>query len=175
MNKQMSTIYLENGALALAILVFGYMAGFFWTYTFNVNPAMLQVDGQTYASVQSLFNENVRHLPFFLLFFGGGFVPILAIMLNLKHWQHIWFWLIVTAAAVYILGIIFYTRNVNLPLNYYTESWDPNNLPLDWADTRDSWNTANAFRVMTSAISFSVSVLALLLKACGQKANNIIK
>ncbi len=39
----------------------GIMAGFFYTYTFNVNLAMLEVDGSTYAVVQSLFNENVRH------------------------------------------------------------------------------------------------------------------
>ncbi len=37
------------------------MAGFFWTYSDNVNLAMLQVDGATYATVQSLFNMNVRH------------------------------------------------------------------------------------------------------------------
>ena len=112
----MRTIYIENSALALAVIVLGYMAGFFWTYTFNVNLAMLQVDGETYATMQSLFNENVRHIPFYLLFFGGGFVPILAIVLNMKNWKTISFWLIVSAVVVYILGIIFYTRNVNLPL-----------------------------------------------------------
>ena len=175
MNKRLSTLYLENGALALAIIVFGYMAGFFWTYTYNVNLAMLQVDGQTYAVVQSLFNENVRHFAFFLFFFGGAFVPIAAILLNLKNWRHISFWLLVIAAVVYIAGIIFYTRSVNLPLNSYTESWDPMNLPLDWAETRDSWNSANSFRVTTSATSFALSVVALCTRACGQNANNVIK
>ena len=175
MNKKMSTIYIENGVLALSILVFGYMAGLFWTYTFNVNLAMLQVDGKTYAIMQSLFNENIRHVPFFLLFFSGGFVPVLAVVLNLKNWKQLSFWLIVIAAVVYILGIIFYTRNVNLPLNYYTESWDPSSLPLDWAETRDSWNAANAFRVGTSTTSFVMAVMALLIRACGQKANSVIK
>ncbi|MDJ0753575.1 MAG: DUF1772 domain-containing protein [Ardenticatenaceae bacterium] len=162
MTSKINITYLENGALALAILVLGYMAGFFWTYTFNVNLAMQQVDGEIYATMQSLFNENVRHIPFFLLFFGGGFVPVLAILLNLRNWRQLSFWLIVIAAIVYILGIIFYTRVVNLPLNYYTESWNPQNLPLDWAVTRDSWNEANAFRVGTSATSFVLSVGALM-------------
>ena len=165
MTNKMYLIYLENSALALAIIVFGYMAGFFWTYTFNVNLAMLQVDGETYAIMQSLLNENVRHIPFFLLFFGGGFVPVLTILLNLRNWRQLSFWLIVIAAIVYILGIIFYTRNVNLPLNYYTESWNPQDLPLDWATTRDSWNEANAFRVGTSTTSFVLSVVALMSRA----------
>ena len=61
--------FLENSSLALATIVFGIMAGFFWTYSFNVNYAMLQVDGSTYVQVQSLFNQNVRHSMFFYLLF----------------------------------------------------------------------------------------------------------
>jgi len=62
----------EKTSIALAAAVLGLMAGFFWTYSYNVNLAMLQVDGATYATVQSLFNVNVRHAAFFMLFFGGG-------------------------------------------------------------------------------------------------------
>ncbi len=174
MSNKVNMIYLENGVLALAIIVFGYMAGFFWTYTFNVNLAMLQVDGETYAIMQSLFNENVRHVPFYLLFFGGGFVPVVAIIVNLRNWRQISFWLILFAAITYILGIIFYTRNVNLPLNYYTESWNPTNVPLDWVVTRDSWNAANAFRVGTSTASFTLSVMALMLRAFEKKRSDDI-
>jgi len=46
---------------ALAVAAFGVMAGFFWTYSANVNLAMLTVDGATYATVQSAFNRHVRH------------------------------------------------------------------------------------------------------------------
>ena len=52
--------------------IFGVMAGFFWTYSANVNLAMLTVDGATYATVQSAFNRHVRHALFFALFFGIG-------------------------------------------------------------------------------------------------------
>lgn len=55
---------------ALAVLWLGLMAGFFGTYSANVNLAMLQMDGATYATVQSAFNRNVRHALFFALFFG---------------------------------------------------------------------------------------------------------
>ena len=156
---------LENGTLAIATLVFGVMAGFFWTYTFNVNLAMLQVDGETYAKVQSLFNENVRHLMFFAFFFGGGLFSIIASLANLRQWRTVSFWLVALAGVIYIAGVIVFTQQVNLPLNYYTESWQPFNLPADWMETRDRWNDANAVRVVTSFLPFLLCVVALVLRA----------
>ncbi len=152
-------------SLGLTVAFLGVMAGFFWTYTFNINLAMQQVDGQTYATMQSLFNQNVRHPMFFMFFFGSGAIAILAVLLNFRHRQSLFFWLIVLAAIVYIAGIIIFTKQVNLPLNAYTESWDPLNLPMDWQATRDSWNQANAFRTMTSFVSLLLSTSALMLRS----------
>src|SRR5687767_12648246 len=120
MNHTRSYILIENASIAFASAVLGLMAGFFWTYTFNVNPALLQVDGPTYATVQSLLNRNVRHVPFFVLFFGGGVVPIVAVLFNYKHRKELAFWLLVAAGLIYIVGVIVLTREVNLPINAYT-------------------------------------------------------
>jgi uncharacterized membrane protein len=155
----------ENLTLAAAIIVFGLMAGFFWTYTFNVNIAMLKVDGPTYATVQSLFNQNVRHVWFFALFFGGGAVSVAALLANYKHRTTWAFKLLALAAAVYIAGIIFFTREVNLPLNAITEAWNPAALPSDWSVIRDQWNQANAFRVVFAGAAFLLSLAALVLRA----------
>ncbi|MCB0082300.1 MAG: DUF1772 domain-containing protein [Caldilineaceae bacterium] len=163
--QKRSLTYIENGFLALATLVFGIMAGLFWTYTFNVNYAMLEVDGATYATVQSLLNQNVRHFMFFLFFFGGGFFSVLALAVNWRHWRHMSFWLLALAAIIYILGVIVFTAQVNLPLNYYTESWDPQNLPADWAQVRTQWNNANAIRVGTSGAAFVLALAALVVRA----------
>lgn len=156
---------IENISIAITTLVFGIMAGFFWTYTFNVNLAMLEVDGATYAVVQSLFNKNVRHFTFFVFFFGGGAFSIFAIIANWKHRKHASFALLVIASLIYIFGIIVFTSQVNLPLNYYTEAWDPQNLPSDWAAIREQWNSANAIRVGTSGLAFLLSVIALTHRA----------
>lgn len=163
MNK--TQFYIRSSLIALATLMLGVMAGFFWTYTFNVNLAMQQVDGETYATVQSLFNQNVRHSYFFTLFFGSAAVTVLAILANLKHYRRSFFWLLVAAAAIYIGGVIIYTSSVNLPLNAYTESWDISNLPSDWQATRDAWNSANALRVGTSGAAFILGMGALFGRA----------
>ena len=155
---------IENTSIAIAIIFFGIMAGFFWTYTFNVNIAMLTVDGETYARMQSLFNQNVRHPMFFTFFFGAGVISFLSTAINYKYIKDKSFWLLLMAALTYIAGVIFFTAQVNLPLNYYTESWNPSALPDDWATIRETWNQANAIRVGTSCTSFLLCVIALLTR-----------
>lgn len=164
MNTARNPVLLANTSVALATIFFGVMTGFFWTYSFNVNYAMLQVDGSTYALMQSLFNQNVRHLMFFVFFFGAGVLAIIAVFFNLKLRRSLSFWLLIGAAVIYILGVIVYTQQVNLPLNYYTESWDVENLPNDWEVTRANWNSANLFRVLTSGVSFILYVMVLLVR-----------
>lgn len=154
-----------NSTLALATFAVGIMAGFFYTYTFNVNLAMLQVDGATYATVQSLFNENVRHFMFFVFFFGSAGVLALALITNWPTWRTPAFWLLVAATLLYVLGIVIFTAQVNLPLNAYTESWDPAALPADWETTRTAWNEANAQRVAYSFLAFICNLAALTLRA----------
>ncbi len=157
--------FLENITIAVATFVFGIMAGLFWTYTFNVNLAMLEVDGATYATVQSLLNQNVRHLMFFSFFFGGGAFSVIALLSNWRHWKSFSFFMLALACIIYIAGVIVFTREVNLPLNYYTESWDLQNLPADWAMIRAQWNQANAIRVGTAGLAFALSLGALLQRA----------
>ncbi|MDP5277030.1 DUF1772 domain-containing protein [Chengkuizengella axinellae] len=161
----MKTSYYENGTLAIALLIIGIMAGFFYTYTINVNLAMLEVSGEIYATVQSLFNENVRHFMFFIFFFGGGVASVIAVLANIKYYKTISFWLIVSAGIIYIFGIIIFTAQVNLPLNYETESWNPQALPKDWEQTRDDWNQANSIRVLFSMLSFILYILVLVIRA----------
>ena len=160
----MTRSMVENALIALSVTVLGIMAGFFWTYSFNVNLAMLEVDGATYARVQSLFNQNVRHWVFFAFFFGGGVVSILAWVGNWRARRTPVFTLLALACVIYCLGIILFTKFVNLPLNYYTESWDPAALPGDWSEIRLQWNQANNLRVVTSGLAFLLSVAALWLR-----------
>lgn len=150
---------------ALAIVLFGMMAGFFWTYSANVNLAMLTLDGATYATVQSAFNRHVRHALFFTFFFGPPPVAALALAIGWRQWRRGWFALLASAGLLYLLGIVFFTAQVNLPLNHYTESWDLSALPPDWAQTRAHWNAANLWRTCASAAAFALALGALAWRA----------
>lgn len=160
----MKTTWLENGLLAVSVFVFGIMAGFFWTYSFNVNYAMLEMNGEIYATVQSAFNRNVRHWIFFTFFFGGGWVSLIALAGNWRHRKAWSFRLLALACLLYVLGIIVFTKQVNLPLNAYTESWVPSAVPEDWQQIRVQWNQANLWRVWVSVLAFLLGLFSLLLR-----------
>lgn len=152
--------------LVLAVFSLGIMAGFFGTYSGNVNLATQELDGPTYALVQSAFNRHVRHALFFACFFGP---PLLCLVALAGAWRERpgWWWLVASIGLGYALGIVVFTREVNLPLNRLTESWTPATLPADWAATRDAWNLANAWRAGWSALLFATSLVALYLQTLG--------
>jgi uncharacterized membrane protein len=148
-------------ALIAAVFSLGLMAGFFGTYSGNVNLATRDLDGPTYALVQSAFNRNVRHALFFTLFFGP---PLCCALALAGAWRERpgWWWLVACIGLGYALGIVLFTQQVNLPLNHLTESWTPATLPTDWSATRDAWNRANAWRAGWSTLLFAMSLAALI-------------
>lgn len=137
----------------------------------NVSLALRLVDGATYATVQSLLNQSVRHTSFGALFFGGVAVPALALALNWRHKRTVSFWLLAAAGLLYLAGIVIFTSRVNLPLNMYTESWNPQALPNDWIATRDAWERANGTRVVVSMLSFALAPAALTLRASAARTS----
>lgn len=150
--------------LLLAVYSLGIMAGFFGTYSGNINLATRELDGPSYALVQSALNRNVRHALFFACFFAPPFFCLIALV---QAWRERpgWWWLIGGVALAYALGIILFTREVNLPLNATTESWTSATLPPTWAATRDAWNLANTWRAACSALLFAISLAALAWRA----------
>ena len=148
----------------LTVLLLGLMAGFFATYSANVNFAMLELDGPTYARVQSAFNQNVRHAGFFICFFGPVPLGLLALASAWAQRRQGWWWLLALTVLSYALGIVLFTRQVNLPLNALTESWTVATLPPDWADVRDAWNRANLWRSGLSLALFVGGLFTLVLR-----------
>lgn len=148
----------------LAVFSLGIMAGFFGTYSGNVNRATLELDGATYALVQSAFNRNVRHPLFFVFFFGP---PLFCVMSLVFAWRERvgWWWLVALIGIAYALTIVVYTAQVNLPLNALTESWTPTTVPGNWTETREAWNSANDWRAIWSAGLFLLSLLALVWRS----------
>jgi uncharacterized membrane protein len=144
----------------LAVIALGVMAGFFGAYSVNVNLATSQMDGATYAQVQSAFNRHVRHGLFFAFFFSP---PLLCLLAALAAWSQPTQqtpslpWCLMAIGAVYGLGIVVFTAQLVLPLNYTTESWNPAALPADWADVRSQWSNSNLLRAWVSLGCFAVA------------------
>ena len=154
-------------AQLLTVLLLGLMAGFFATYSANVNLATLELDGPTYAQVQSAFNRNVRHAGFFACFFGPLPLGLLALASAWADRRAGWWRLLALTVLAYGLGIVLFTRQVNLPLNYLTESWTATTVPADWAAVRAAWNQANLWRSGLSLALFVTGLIGLVLRLSG--------
>ncbi|EJE51133.1 putative integral membrane protein [Acidovorax sp. CF316] len=155
----------------LAVVWLGLMAGFFGTYSANVNLAMLQMDGATYATVQSALNRNVRHSLFFALFFGPPLWCALALATGWARRREAWWPTLAAVLLAYLLGIAFFTQQVNLPLNATTEAWNPQVLPADWAQVRARWNAANLWRALLSLAAFVAALVTLVWRLAPPRAD----
>ena len=151
-------------AQLLTVLLLGLMAGFFATYSANVNLATLELDGPTYAQVQSAFNRNVRHAGFFACFFGPLPLGLLALASAWADRRQGWWRLLALTVLAYALGIVLFTRQVNLPLNYLTESWTATTVPADWAAVRAAWNQANLWRSGLSGMLFVGGLVTVVMR-----------
>jgi uncharacterized membrane protein len=159
---------LASTSLIAAVFSLGIMAGFFGTYAGNINLATRELDGPTYALIQSAFNRNVRHTLFFAFFFGP---PLWCVLAMAGAWRQrpAWWWLVACIGIGYALGIVLFTQQVNLPLNHLIESWTPATVPADWAVTRDAWNLANTWRAGWNAMLFALGLLALRWQASAHR------
>ena len=155
---------LSDFSAFLAVLMLGVMAGFFWTYAFNVNYATKNLDADDYVRVQSLFNENVRHAMFFLFFFGAAFLSFVAALFSWLSKNISRTRLLLLAGLVYLGGVVMFTHQVNLPLNYETESWVLGQVPAHWQEVRTAWNEANLLRTGAAFLAFSFGLLSLMCK-----------
>lgn len=162
-----SFLSLSRLAQLLCVIALGLMAGFFGTYSANVNLATLELDGPTYALVQSAFNRNVRHPLFYACFFGPVPLGLLALATGWTQRRRAWWRGMAGITLAYALGIVLFTQQVNLPLNHLTESWTAATVPADWAGVRAAWNRANLWR---SGLSLTLFVLALAAWAMRPKA-----
>ena len=154
-----------NGSLAIHVVwifILGIMAGFFGTYSANINLATATLDGPTYALIQSSFNRNVRHFLFFVFFFGTAPAGLVLLAVSWAERHRRWWKASVVLTLAYTLGIIVFTRQVNLPLNYLTESWTPATVPANWAEIRDAWNAANLWRAGLNAVLFALGLWTLI-------------
>jgi uncharacterized membrane protein len=100
---------------------------------------------------------------FFAFFFGGAGSAAVALLARGRRWRTPSFALTALAGIVYVAGVIVFTAEVHLPLNAYTESWNPRSLPPDWTAVRREWIEANWIRVGASLLSFVLSLVALIL------------
>lgn len=159
---------LSDFSAFIAVLTLGVMAGFFWTYAFNVNYATISLDADEYVRIQSLFNVNVRHGMFFSFFFGAALLCFVAALISWSSKNISRTRLLLLAGFLYLGGVVIFTHQVNLPLNVETESWVIGQVPAHWKEVRAAWNDANLLRTGMAFLAFALGLWSLMCKPSAQ-------
>ena len=141
----------------LATVLMGLMAGFFFAFSVDVAPAMLELDAQAYITTQQAINRVVRNVPFALVYFGGAVMPFIAALAlyfaGRRRDAAVWLGI----ALVYVAGVFLLTREINIPINNALALWNPQSPPPQWQQARDDWNAANLVRCLVACACFVVA------------------
>lgn len=164
------TNVLVTVAEVTVVALLGLMAGFFFAFAVDVAPAMAQLDGPTYVTVQQLINSTVRNALFGSVYFGSmlaPFIAALACFVTAKKRRAVG-WLVL--ALVYFAAVFWLTRSVNVPINNELAGWSASSPPASWTAARDAWNESNLVRAWASALCFFASLALIALRTRGRPA-----
>lgn len=154
-----------NLFLLVTALASGLIAGLFYSYSCSVNPGLGALSDAGYLAAMQSINRAILNPVFFFSFMGT------LLLLPLSTYQHFGtgsrFYLLLAAAAVYVIGSFGVTMFGNVPLN---DALDKMNLAGASAQELAAhrlrfevpWNRLHAVRTYASVLSFVLVLLACL-------------
>lgn len=162
---------MNTAILIITTLFSGLMAGLFYAWSISVTPGLAKIDNTSYLKAFQSMNRAILNPVFFLAFFG---LAVLLIYMSFKTFgspQTSQQWMILSAAVLYLGGIMFVTIFGNIPLNNSLESLQIETMtPAQMTAFRETfeskWNRLNMIRTICSSLSF-----LLLITTCIQNSN----
>jgi len=153
-------------AQPFALLATGMLAGVFYYGTFTVVPAFYEVPITVHLKYRvALMNHNAVYVQ--LLTVIAILTPLwFAIVARQAHRVRNFAFIAAIAALLSILT----TRFGNVPINRTIRVWEAGQIPSNWADILDRWNTFNYIRTVFAFCSFLFILIASRQRATGEKA-----
>jgi len=160
-NKKMTAIILIITATLTALI-----AGLFYAYSCSVNIGLRRLPDNEYVAAMQAINDAILNPVFFMSFIGTLlFLPI-SVYLSYEKTAPMQFWILLFAAAFYIIGVFGVTVVGNVPLNDALAAVDlksatPDEITGARLNFEGPWNLLHTIRTV-----FSVLSLILVLLAC---------
>ncbi len=159
------TINPQRLTLALATILSGLSAGFFYTYSASVTRGLALVTDEIYVESFQAINSTVQNVAFAVIFFGSIPAIVVALAASWRGAGTLVRSALALALGLYLIGVLI-TVTGNVPLN--TELAEATPLTADLASTaragyEDGWNRLNLYRTVFFVASFaSVALTAIL-------------
>jgi len=157
----------SNVILVFTTTCTALIAGLFYSYSYSVVPGLKSVNDSTYiASMQSI-NRAIQNPVFFAGFFGALILLPVSAYMNYSQHPSLRFWLLLTAAIIYLTGVIGVTVVGNIPLNNALEKFNLLNASKDAINLQRTlferpWNNLNTVRTISSILSLVLVIIACI-------------
>ena len=154
--------------LALAILFTGLMAGIFFTWSNAVKPGIGKLSDLEYLRSFQSMNRVILNNTFKIIFSGAIITTALLPIFSFNLYPNNIFWIFISTFIIYWVGTFGVTIFGNIPLNELLDKTSLANVSLEELKTlRTSielkWNNFNLIRSISSAVSFTLLIISVLL------------
>lgn len=154
--------------LGLSIVATGLMSGLWYGWTVSVIPGTRRVTAPDYVGTMQHVNRAIINPGFVVLFAGIPVVLGVAAWLQFRAGDARRGWLLVGAAAAYVVGVLGVTIRGNVPLNDALDEFDLDGSdPQAITDRRESyegaWNRWHYVRTIGNLVSFALATTAALV------------
>ena len=154
--------------LSLATLLCSLVAGFLFAFAIVVMPGIKQLTDREYIRAFQVMDGIIqRNQPIFVLIWIGSIVAILAVVvLGVSQLNGFNRFLLIVAAAIYLVGVQLPTGIVNVPLNNQLQALDVETMTEpDQQKARQNfelpWNKWNTIRTALAILTSSLLVILL--------------
>jgi uncharacterized membrane protein len=98
-----------------------------------------------------------------VVFFDAVVVPIggAAVLMLHGDWQTLSGPLYLAGTVIYLVGTLFVTARIHIPMNEHIATWSPVSPPEDWAAVRAKWTRWNHVRMTAAVASFALYLAAV--------------
>jgi uncharacterized membrane protein len=158
---------LVGGALLLAVLTNGLMAGVFGLYAHTVMPGLARTDDRTFVGAFQAMDRAILNPLFLATFLGAFLLTALAATLSVAAGTRAPLPWLLAALGLYLVVLVI-TFRVNVPLNDAIKAaGDPDHI-ADLAGVRRRfgearWSRWNTVRAVASTAAFACLAWALVL------------
>lgn len=143
------------------------MAGLFYAWSISVTPGIGKINDESYLRAFQSMNRAIINPLFIIVFMGLVVLLIYTAYLYYGTSHTTRFWLTLSAAVLYIGGVMIVTFAGNIPLNNSLEALKIDTMSADQmaafrSGLEGKWNTLNTIRTVSSSVSFLLLILACL-------------
>jgi uncharacterized membrane protein len=143
------------------------MAGLFFAWSFSVMPGLAILADRDFVTSMQAMNIAIQNPLFLTIFMGTGVLLPVSAYLHFHQPVSMRCWLLMSAAAVYLIGVIAVTFIGNIPLNNALGA-----VNLSAASQQEitnarliferPWNILNAIRTLCSSLALICTILACI-------------